>query len=153
MSGLKECKKMMLSPVSDSVIFMVLWFCVHAFCLLPYYCMCTGKLYIVNFHYDKLYKFNNIFYSSGLFNLGILIILTINDFFNEDFGLGDAPFNFELGIAINLLICIMLLILFLYKRLFLSKKDGSKKMEYFFYCFGFVNSFISVIGFVFYMII
>lgn len=109
---------MMLSPVSDSMIFKVLWFCVHAFCLLPYYCICAGKLYIVNFHYDKLYKFNNIFYSSGLFNLGILIILTINDFFNEDFGLGDEPFNFELGIVINLLICIMLLILFLYKRLF-----------------------------------
>lgn len=74
-------------------------------------------------------------------------------FFNEDFGLGDEPFNFELGIVINLLICIMLLILFLYKRLFLSKKDGGKKMEYLFYGFGFVNSFILVMGFIFYMII
>ncbi len=144
---------MTASPVGYSLVFLALWFCFHAFCLLPYYCICTGKLYIVNFRYDKLHKFNNILYFSGLFNLGILMALTINEFFNGDFRARITPFDFELGVAINLLIYVMVFIFFLHKRLFSSKRNNGEKMESFFYCFGFVASFISVMGFIFNTII
>lgn len=72
---------MIISPAGYSTIFLMLWFCFQFFCLPPYYCICTQKLYIANFHYENLYRFNNILYFSGLFSASILIILAMDGFF------------------------------------------------------------------------
>lgn len=77
----------------------------------------------------------------------------MDGFFDVSFGLDDASFYFELGFVINLLMYIVVFLSFLHKRLICHKKTGGERMECFFYCFGFVASFISVMGFVLFMVI
>lgn len=81
MPEVKECKKWLYPQLVIQRSFWYYGFVFNFFCLLPYYCICTQKLYIANFHYKNLYRFNNIFYFSGLFSASILIILAMDGFF------------------------------------------------------------------------